>query len=227
MYCLIYRKGAHLTFVPDVPRATAVTLFNIPMEMPDFMVDEYMRRYRPITERYRHKRNFEGQTLLTGLRIYKIHDEKELPPSRRLREAFLEFRRDRRRRTPPNTRLRKGSCARHPHYRRTTRRTGIFWRQKDWQSYAKTTDHTDFANRRSHIHRILPTTEILLWPTTYDHPPSRFNILSTIWILINCGLGKTGLWHFYQKNLSSICNLPLYTFYKAEFDLLLIHNLYN
>ena len=71
--------GVHLQFIPDVASPTSVTLFNLPMEMPDQLVDAAMRKYGTITSKFRHKRNFEGITLLTGLRVYKIQLKTFIP----------------------------------------------------------------------------------------------------------------------------------------------------
>ena len=71
--------GVHLQFLPDVASPTSVTLFNLPMEMPDTLVDAAMRKYGTITSKFRHKRNFEGVTLLTGLRVYKIQLKTFIP----------------------------------------------------------------------------------------------------------------------------------------------------
>ena len=71
--------STHLTFTPDVPAPTSVTLFNIPMELPDHLVDAAMTKYGTVTTRYRHKRNFDGLTLLTGLRVYKINITTSIP----------------------------------------------------------------------------------------------------------------------------------------------------
>ena len=71
--------GTHLAFVPDVASPISVTLFNIPMEMPDTLVDEVMKKYGTVTERFRHKRNFEGMSLFTGLRVYRIQLKSFIP----------------------------------------------------------------------------------------------------------------------------------------------------
>ena len=69
----------HLTFIPDVPAPTSVTLFNLPMELPDHLVDAALTKYGTIASHYRHKRNFDGLTLLTGLRVYKINIKTSIP----------------------------------------------------------------------------------------------------------------------------------------------------
>ena len=71
--------GTHLVFIPDVASPTSVTLFNLLMEMPDTLVDEAMKKYGTVTNHFRHKRNFEGLTLLTGLRVYKIQQKGFIP----------------------------------------------------------------------------------------------------------------------------------------------------
>lgn len=71
--------STHLTFTPDVPAPTSVTLFNLPMELPDHVVDAAMTKYGTVTTRYRHKRNFDGLTLLTGLRVYKMNITTSIP----------------------------------------------------------------------------------------------------------------------------------------------------
>ena len=71
--------GAHLTFIPEVPDSTTVTIFNLPMEMPDHLVDAAMGKYGTVQSRYRHKRNFEGLSLLTGLRVYRLQLKSYLP----------------------------------------------------------------------------------------------------------------------------------------------------
>ena len=72
-------QGRHLNFNPDVPEATAITLYNIPMEMPDEMVDKIISRYGKIVTRYRHKQKVDDLILYTGRRIYRVELHSFMP----------------------------------------------------------------------------------------------------------------------------------------------------
>ena len=72
-------QGRHLAFAPDVPDATAVTLFNAPLEMPDDVVDRAVAKFGTIVSRYRHKQRHDDLVLLTGRRVYKVKLDRYLP----------------------------------------------------------------------------------------------------------------------------------------------------
>ena len=49
------------------------------MELPDHIVDQVVAKYGVVGGRYRHKKTFEGKSILTGLRVYKVNLKTSIP----------------------------------------------------------------------------------------------------------------------------------------------------
>ena len=69
----------HIDFIPDQPRVTTVSLWGIPLEMPETSVDENMQRFGDIKARYKSKKNIWGKLINTGIRVYSIILKKPIP----------------------------------------------------------------------------------------------------------------------------------------------------
>ena len=62
-------------------RPTTVSLFNIPLEMPDADVSNYISRYGKVVKFYRSKKTFLGKSLFTDTRVYFLELVKPIPKS--------------------------------------------------------------------------------------------------------------------------------------------------
>ena len=69
----------HLTFIPDQPIITTISLWNIPLELPSEMVDDFMARYGTVEHSYRSKKMIAGRNVLTGVRVYFMILEHAIP----------------------------------------------------------------------------------------------------------------------------------------------------
>ena len=69
----------HMEFIPDQPWVTTVSLWGIPLEMPETSVDENIQRFGDIKQRYKSKKNIWGKVINTGIRFYSIILKKPIP----------------------------------------------------------------------------------------------------------------------------------------------------
>ena len=67
----------HMTFIPDQPRVTMVSLWCIPLEMEETAVDENLQRFRDIKSRYKSKKNQFGKIINIGVHVYSIYNSVE------------------------------------------------------------------------------------------------------------------------------------------------------
>ena len=68
-----------MTFIPEQPRVTMVSLWCIPLEMEETAVDENLQRFGDIKSRYKSKKNQFGQIINTGVQVYSIVLKNPIP----------------------------------------------------------------------------------------------------------------------------------------------------
>ena len=61
-----------LTFTPDIPLVTTVSLWGIPIKMPEDQMNEHLQRYGEVKSSYQPRKNVAGNNILTGVRVYSI-----------------------------------------------------------------------------------------------------------------------------------------------------------
>ena len=68
----INTHNTHLTFTPDIPLVTTVSLWGIPIKMPEEQMNEHLQRYGEVKSSYQSRKNVAGNNILTGVRVYSI-----------------------------------------------------------------------------------------------------------------------------------------------------------
>ena len=68
----INTHNTHLTFTPDIPLVTTVSLWGIPIKMPPEQMNEHLQRYGEVKSSYQSRKNVAGNNILTGVRVYSI-----------------------------------------------------------------------------------------------------------------------------------------------------------